>query len=213
MIIGSQNINDRSLRGSRDSEIGICVFDDEKKVIILFYFILFFCFSVFFGFFDCFFSVLLFCGLVFLSVFLLHFLRKKKKKRGFEKNRKILNYLWKYFFLFLTTSLIFLYSFSFQVETTFSGTTCQVSSFIQNFRLRLWKEHLGVADFNLMKYVSASLVFFSLFFFFLFALLFFFFFFISSFSIFSYFLFFRCFSSIQRLMFLFVVTTRMLQVT
>lgn len=30
-LIGSANINDRSLLGSRDSEIGIVVFDKNKK--------------------------------------------------------------------------------------------------------------------------------------------------------------------------------------
>jgi len=36
MIIGSQNINDRSLLGSRDSEIGVTFLDDKEKIDVPF---------------------------------------------------------------------------------------------------------------------------------------------------------------------------------
>lgn len=69
MIIGSQNINDRSLLGNRDSEIGILIHNDPN-----------------------------------------------------------------------------------QVPTTFNGVAATASGFVQDFRLRLWKEHLNIFHKNLSLY-------------------------------------------------------------
>eukprot|EP01127_Copromyxa_protea_P015670 TRINITY_DN454_c0_g1_i1.p1 TRINITY_DN454_c0_g1~~TRINITY_DN454_c0_g1_i1.p1 ORF type:complete len:1217 (+),score=237.62 TRINITY_DN454_c0_g1_i1:47-3697(+) len=75
MIIGSQNINDRSMRGTRDSELGIAVYSDKNMV-----------------------------------------------------------------------------------DSFMNGVPTKVSQFVQNFRLRLWQEHLGIPDIRTMyqKYIDAT---------------------------------------------------------